>query len=230
MRVSGVKPSASARQRGFTLVELLVVMALLSLLMLGLASAMSTVSQTQERVDARLDRMDHQRVSIAFLRSVLGQVSAVRRQAGLRKQGESELFFEGGPQGMRWLGIMPARFGMGGRTHFQLSVEGEALVLRFAPWQGLDVMPDWGQSQSYVIDRGVTGFALRYQNAKLGVAHWQPQWGPEKDNEKELPSAVQIELQSASGAWPMMVVAMNTPAGSNPASSMRATLGGGTVW
>lgn len=61
-----------------------------------------------------------------------------------------------------------------------------------------------------VIDRGVTGFALRYQNAKLGVAHWQPQWGPEKDNEKELPSAVQIELQSASGVWPMMVVAMRT--------------------
>ncbi len=71
-----------------------------------------------------------------FCVPVLGQASAIRRQAGLRKQGESELFFEGGPQGMRWLGIMPARFGMGGRTHFQLSVEGDALVLRFAPWQG----------------------------------------------------------------------------------------------
>ena len=216
-----------AGQRGFTLVELLVVMALLSLLMLGLASAMSTVSQTQERVDARLDRMDHQRVSVAFLRSVLGQASAIRRQAGLRKQGESELFFEGGPQGMRWLGIMPARFGMGGRTHFQLSVEGDALVLRFAPWQGPDVMPDWGQSQSYVIDRGVTAFALRYQNAKLGVAHWQPQWGPEKDNEKELPSAVQIELQAASGVWPMMVIAMRTPVGSYPRSVLMPSFGGG---
>lgn len=216
-----------AGQLGFTLVELLVVMALLSLLMLGLASAMSTVSQTQERVDARLDRMDHQRVSVAFLRSVLGQASAIRRQAGLRKQGESELFFEGGPQGIRWLGIMPARFGMGGRTHFQLSVEGDALVLRFAPWQGPDVMPDWGQSQSYVIDRGVTAFALRYQNAKLGVAHWQPQWGPEKDNEKELPSAVQIELQAASGAWPMTVIAMRTPVGSNPLSVLMPSFGGG---
>ncbi|AEF92183.1 general secretion pathway protein J [Delftia sp. Cs1-4] len=226
--MTGRAPS-SGRQKGFTLVELLVVMALLSLLMLGLASAMSTVSQTQERVDARLDRMDHQRVSIAFLRSVLGQVSAVRRQTALRKQGESELFFEGGPQGMRWLGIMPARFGMGGRTHFQLSVEGDALVLRFAPWQGADVMPDWGQSQSYVIDRGVTGFALRYQNAKLGVAHWQPQWGPEKDNEKELPSAVQIELQSASGVWPMMVVAVRTPASSSQTRG-GASLGGGGVF
>ena len=216
-----------AGQLGFTLVELLVVMALLSLLMLGLASAMSTVSQTQERVDARLDRMDHQRVSVAFLRSVLGQASAIRRQAGLRKQGESELFFEGGPQGMRWLGIMPARFGMGGRTHFQLSVEGDALMLRFTPWQGPDVMPNWGQSQSYVIDRGVTAFALRYQNAKLGVAHWQPQWGPEKDNEKELPSAVQIELQAASGAWPMTVIAMRTPVGSNPRSVLMPSFGGG---
>lgn len=45
--MTGRAPS-SGRQKGFTLVELLVVMALLSLLMLGLASAMSTVSQTQE--------------------------------------------------------------------------------------------------------------------------------------------------------------------------------------
>ncbi|XJC77943.1 prepilin-type N-terminal cleavage/methylation domain-containing protein [Delftia tsuruhatensis] len=135
-----------AGQRGFTLVELLVVMALLSLLMLGLASAMSTVSQTQERVDARLDRMDHQRVSVAFLRSVLGQASAIRRQAGLRKQGESELFFEGGPQGMRWLGIMPARFGMGGRTHFQLSVEGMLWCCASRPGRGPMSCPTGGRA------------------------------------------------------------------------------------
>jgi len=216
------------RQQGFTLVELLVAMVLLSMLTLGLASVMSTVSQTQERVDARLDRMDHLRVSVGFLRSVMGQASGVRRLAGIRKQGESELFFQGGSQGMRWLGIMPARFGAGGRTHFQLSVEGDALVLRFAPWQGQDVEPDWGQSQSYVLDRGVTAFALRYQNARLGVAHWQPQWGPEKDNDKELPSAVQIEVQTDRGPWPLTIIAMRTPASSNPASSGRAVLGGGS--
>lgn len=214
----------SAGQRGFTLVELLVVMALLSLLMLGLASAMSTVSQTQERVDARLDRMDHQRVSIGFLRSVLGQVSAERRRGGQRMQGQSPFFFQAGPKGMQWLGIMPARFGLGGRTHFQLALEGDALVLRFTAWKGANVEPDWAQSQSYVLERAVSAFALSYQNAKLGATQWTPQW----EDEKELPSAVQIQLQTATAAWPLMVVSFLTPSATNPSvGSGGPAFGGG---
>ncbi len=210
-------------QSGFTLVELLVAMVLLSMLTLGLASVMSTVSQTQERVDVRLDRMDHQRVAIGFLRSTLGQISAVRRQAGMRKQGESEFFFQGGPRGMQWLGIMPARFGMGGRTHFRLAVEGDALTLYFAPWKAADVAPDWAQGQSYVIDRGVTAFALSYQNVKAGVSQWSPQW----ENEKELPSAVQIQLQGGSGSWPLIAVEFHTPPATNRSTSGGAVFGGG---
>ncbi|WP_454725257.1 prepilin-type N-terminal cleavage/methylation domain-containing protein [Delftia acidovorans] len=213
-----------ARAQGFTLVELLVAMVLLSMLTLGLASVMSTVSQTQERVDARLDRMDHQRVSIGFLRSVLGQISAAQRQTGMRKQGESEYFFEGGPRGMQWLGIMPARFGMGGRTHFQLALDGDALVLRFAPWKGVDIAPDWGQGQSYVLERAVTAFVLSYQNAKSGVAQWQPQWV----DDKELPSAVQIQLQSAGGAWPLMAIAFYTPPATNRSSGSGGAVFGGS--
>ncbi|MBK0116103.1 MULTISPECIES: prepilin-type N-terminal cleavage/methylation domain-containing protein [unclassified Delftia] len=203
---------SSSGQRGFTLVELLVVMTLLSLLMLGLASAMSTVSQTQERVDARLDRMDHQRVSISFLRTVLGQVSAERRRGGQRMQGQSPFFFQAGPKGMQWLGIMPARFGLGGRTHFQLALEGDALVLRFTAWRGANMEPDWGQSQSYVVERAVSAFSLSYQNAKLGASRWTPLW----EDEKELPSAVQIQLQTSTGAWPLMVVSFLTPSATNP--------------
>jgi general secretion pathway protein J len=173
-------------------------------------------------VDARLDRMDHQRVAITFLRSVLGQISAVRRQAGMRKEGESEFFFQGAARGMQWVGIMPARFGMGGRTHFRLTVEGDALTLYFAPWKGVDVVPDWGQAQSYVIDRGVTAFALSYQNVKAGVSQWAPQW----DNPKELPSAVQIQLQSSSGSWPLIAVEFHTPPATNRSTSGGAVFGG----
>lgn len=207
-----------AGQRGFTLVELLVAMVLLSMLTLGLASVMGTVSQTQERVDTRLDRMDHRGVSMGFLRSVLGQVSPVRRQAGMRKQGESDYFFAAGPQSMQWLGIMPARFGAGGRTHFQLALQGDALVLSFVPWGGADMDPNWAQAQSYVLARQVTAFVLRYQNGKQGADKWQTSWS----EAKEFPTAVQIDLQTAAGVWPMWVVALHA----TPSSSS----GGGAVF
>ncbi len=63
------------RGRGFTLVELLVVISLLSLVMLAMASALRTTAQTEERVDARLRKVDDLRTTDGFLRSVLGRVS-----------------------------------------------------------------------------------------------------------------------------------------------------------
>ena len=58
-------------QLGFTLVELLVTMALLSILMLGMASALRTMAQTEERVDTRLTEADEFRVATGFLRPCL---------------------------------------------------------------------------------------------------------------------------------------------------------------
>ena len=67
--------------QGFTLVELLVTMALLSLLMLGMASALRTMAQTEERVDARLAKADEFRVATGFLRSIVGRGSLWCRRA-----------------------------------------------------------------------------------------------------------------------------------------------------
>ena len=68
------------RQRGFTLVEVLVVMTLLSLVVLALGSALRTTAQTEERVDQRLARNDEIRVVTGFLQSVLGRISGQKRQ------------------------------------------------------------------------------------------------------------------------------------------------------
>ena len=46
---------AATRARGFTLLELLVVMSLLSLVMLGMGSALRSTAQVEQRVDARYD-------------------------------------------------------------------------------------------------------------------------------------------------------------------------------
>ena len=56
--------------------ELLVVLTLLALVMVAMASALRTASQTEERVDVRLQRMDDLRTVSGFLRSILGRVSA----------------------------------------------------------------------------------------------------------------------------------------------------------
>lgn len=195
--------------QGFTLVELLVTMALLSLLMLGMASALRTMAQTEERVDARLAKADEFRVATGFLRSIVGRVS-VRKNPTPITQGASPYLFMGTPTALSWVGIMPARYGAGGRNFFHLAVEPvqgvPALVIRFLPWVDSTEFPDWGQAESRVLVHGVTSFALTYEDTRQIEPLWLNVW----ERTDGLPDRVRIELDTDTGPWPMWVAAMRS--------------------
>jgi len=95
------------RRRGFTLVEVLVATALLSLVMLGLLTAMRSFAQSETRIDERIRIDDDLRVGERFLRTVMATVSPRLRStaAGAPK----EIDFVGSAEAMRWIGVMPAR-------------------------------------------------------------------------------------------------------------------------
>lgn len=198
------------RARGFTLLEVIVVMALLSLIMLAMGSALRTTAQTEERIDARLALTDELRVASDFLRGVLGRISA--QQGSARPEpGASRFAFVGGPQEMGWLGVMPARHGVGGRHHFRLAIEPQGLVLRYLPWQG-EQQPDWGRSESYVLVAGATALALRFEDAREQPSQWVAQWtAPDA-----LPQRVVLAVQTAQGPWPDLVVNMRRLPGTDP--------------
>lgn len=214
MRAFGLRAEA----RGFTLVELLVVMALLSLVMLAMGSALWTAAQTEERVDARLLQSDEMRTANEFLHSVLGRVSA-RKSAALQALGGSQFFFQGGEDALEWVGIMPARHGVGGRYHFHLGLEprggGRALVVKFTPWVDDATPPDWGGAGIHVLAGQVQGLHIQYQDSQTEPPSWGAPWA----DPARLPSRVLLSLQADSGAWPDMVIAMRIAPQSDPASS-----------
>ena len=199
----------STHQTGFTLVELLVTMALLSMLMLGMASALRTMAQTEERVDARLARADELRVATGFLHTVLGRVSA-RRIAVVPKEGASPYLFAGAADAVAWVGIMPARQGAGGRTFFRLALEplqdGPALVIRFMPWTDRADFPDWSQADSRILVRDAVSLALSYEDARQRAPAWVPVW----TRTDSLPERVRIDLQTSAGPWPLWVLPMRS--------------------
>lgn len=191
---------------GFTLVELLVVMALLSLLMLGLASALRTMAQTEERIDGKLAQADEFRVTTAFVQEVLGRISA-RKQEEPQQQGGSPYLFDGQPASVSWLGIMPARHGAGGRFFFRLGLEDQqgeaALVIRFAPWDEGSSFPNWEQAQARALLKGVTSFALSYEDLSTEPESWTSTW----QQTDALPEHVRLAVQTRSGDWPLWIVA-----------------------
>ena len=209
---------------GFTLVELLVVMVLLSLLVLAMGSALRTTAQAEDRVDERLQRNDEMRVAVSFLQSTLGRISLAKKLSPVAA-GETPFIFSAAPREMTWVGVMPARYGAGGRYHFRLAMEntqdGNSLVIRFVPWAP-EQPPNWDRAESSVLVRGVTSFALQYEDSYPEPPQWTSDWTPLD----HLPQRVSFSLQTTSVRWPDVAIVMRVlPVGDS--SSRGAVFGGG---
>lgn len=202
----------SRRVAGFTLVEILVVMTLMSVVMLALGAAMRTIAQTEERVDQRLQRADEMRVATSFLSSTLGRISP-RKSPAPTAVGGSLVLFSAAPAEIMWVGVMPARHGAGGRYFFRLALErqtnGVNLVIRFAPWTGAGVFPAWAGTDSRVLVRDATALNLEYAQQD---GSWRSDWA----DPLLLPTRVRIALRTTALEWPPVVVALRQlPAGDN---------------
>ena len=221
------------RARGFTLVEVLIAITLLALLMLVLTSALRSMGQVESRVEQRIEAADDYRLTTALLDDALGRVSA-RRFASGRPDGPPQIpFFQAGPDALAWIGVMPARFGLGGRHYLRLALErgegGSQLVLRYAPWDGAPGFDAWGQAQGQVLAAPVTAISLSYMDPASG--QWSPVWPPPGVAAGDLPitglpTAVAIQIEGPSPAWPPLIVALRPTYDSDP-SAVRGTFGGG---
>ncbi len=221
------RPQAPSRHLwGFTLVEMLVAMTLLSLLVLAMGSALRATAQTEERVDQRLSRNDELRVTSGFLQSVLGRVSGLRR-TGITSVDESPYLLRADSKELVWVGVMPARYGAAGRQFFRLSQANSgssaALLLQFMPMDEPVLPGDWEGATTEVLVRDLTNFSLQYQDAGQDKPEWQSAW----ESKERLPTHVLVSLATrSSGVWPPLVVAMRPLIGSDPFGSGMATFGG----
>jgi general secretion pathway protein J len=222
-------------QRGFTLLELLVVMSLLSIIMIGLVSALRTMAQTESKIDARLERLDEIRVARTFLQQTLTRVSTMALDAP-GATGKTMIPFVATPDSLTWVGILPARPNVGGRHFFRLAIEdtsvGRELVLRFSPWAPDIIFSEWSSAQSRVLLRGIGQMKIqaqgllpdRYSTAQAWPKGWQDGW-PIADS---LPEQVRLGLVDTQGEWPEWTIALHAlPQGDNTFS--RVAAGGGSI-
>lgn len=232
--MSMVPPGQMTSSRGFTLLELLVVMSLLSIIMVGLTSALRTMAQTETRIDRRLEQLDETRVVRAFLLQTLGRVSAQKMDAP-GATGKTMVPFAATADSLVWVGIMPARAHLGGRYYFRLAVEElgaeKAMVLRFAPWGPNLVQPDWTQTENRILLQGIDRLEIQAQGlpphsfsaAVPWPIGWQKGW-PVAD---VLPEQLRLKWVNARGEGPEWTIALH-PLPQGDSSFNLVTVGGGS--
>lgn len=216
-----MRPSRKAR-RGLTLVEVMVALAVLSLIVLALGASLRGLSQSSERVDARVEQIDEVRLTVAFLRELLADVSMIRAEGAKRA-----LLFDGDPERMDWIAVMPARFGVGGRHALRLAVEtlddgSTGLVLRYAPWNPRSqAFPDWSGTEWRVLVHGVDHVEIAYDGVGLQTG-WKPEWR----SQEHLPTRARLDMATSGAAWPTVVLPLRAPASAGSDSGF--VIGGST--
>ncbi len=189
---------------GFTLLELLVVMTLLSLLMTGLISAFRTMAQTEGKIDQRLSRLDELRVARGFLLQTLSRVSAEEVVIAGTPDPTMVPFFATSNE-LAWIGIMPGRPNVGGKYHFRLSIEElnarRELILRYQLFNSDEEVPVWENAEYRILISDVNAFEVQTEGLppkghikeKLWPNGWQSGW-PLTDT---LPERVKFKLIDA---------------------------------
>jgi general secretion pathway protein J len=230
--------------RGFTLVEVLVALVLLSLLTLGMASALHSLGDTQTRVQSRAQRAEHMAAVHRWLLTVAAH--PVRdTYTSVDAQGASQaqrLRFDLQPQSLAWVGIMPARPAMGGQTEWRLALEPDAtdpqrqhLVLRYRPRQPAPAQgfADWADAPAETLVADVQTLRIEargarprgWPDAQPWDDDWRADWPAQADS---FPQALRIELADARGPWPVLLLPILPTVPSAEPASM-AVIGGSPV-
>lgn len=183
--------------------EVLVAMALLSMLMLTLGSALRTAAQVEARIDERIAENEMLLSTAGFLRQILEHISA-RRFPSLVAGQVDRVHFLGGNKYLEWIGIMPARHGAGGRYGFSLRLDEKEneLVLGYSKISEENQRPETENGESRILVRNVTSFAIEYLDAESNSLNWSGEWS----KTDKVPSALQIRVTTTSINWPLLVV------------------------
>ena len=202
------------RQRGFTLLELLVAITLLGVLMAALLGALRLGARVWETGEARLDASTRLQVVQEFLRQQLGQtvpLTEITDEPGA----SPAMLFVGTSEGLRFVSLLPAHLGGGARL-MELALRPHArggeprdLVLRMRPLQLTDDGPGPGETEERVLIEAIESLEVAYFGAERDGA--APTWWQEWQEQRTLPALVRMRVGFPQGdrrRWPELIVGL----------------------
>lgn len=218
-------PRRSARNRrrafpgsrlscGFTLLEILLALALLALVMLGVWGAMASATRIAHAADAVMARSESVRTVQQFLRRY---VSAAQLQPYLAEGDARARMFEGDATSMRYVAPLPMQSGHAGLyvQSVRLTKDasgGTSLELVYQPYA--DDAPQAGNAVTHRLLADLQGGRFQYLAAAAfgKPAEWRDDWQAANG----LPLAVRIHLDPAWRAqvpFPEMVIPLHAGEG-----------------
>ncbi|EAQ98320.1 prepilin-type N-terminal cleavage/methylation domain-containing protein [Congregibacter litoralis] len=189
------------QEGGFTLVEMMVSVTILSLVMLATVTGLRTLASTQSSLNRVTDRNDEIRSVSSFLRDALESAVVGSSSGGLTMGGGSAemTVFEASPTQLMWKTTMMFGESTGGSFVARVAQESDDIVLR---WQKMDArgqMGDWNNAAARTLVEGAQEFSVAYRRQPNGL--WLSEW-----DGRGAPGWVRLRIRSAERYWPDIVM------------------------
>ncbi|MGH8584435.1 MAG: prepilin-type N-terminal cleavage/methylation domain-containing protein [Gammaproteobacteria bacterium] len=189
--------------RGFTLVEMLIALVLLSMISVAMYGGLRLGSRSAEAVERGTTANEDLRVIQGFLRRQLNQIHPVIWE----DDAETQLLFQGGGQALYFAAPLPMHRGIGGLYLIGLGLGGDAghdLVLRYRllqPVQQEFFAPHPADRQVTLI-KGVSELEIRYYGRNGRIVNWFERW----HNPTRLPRLLRLSLRVRGARWPELLI------------------------
>jgi len=191
--------------RGFTLVEVVVALAVLSLIMLATVSGLRTLGNTQATVDRQVDRVSELRAVSSLLRDSFGAAVMGSSTGGLSLGGGSSerTVFELTPEGdVIWKAVVLFGESYGGHYLLRLGRKEGELVLRWREPGDAPPLDGWNKAPTRTLVSGVDRFEVAYR--RTFADPWQTDW-----DRGGAPGWVRLRLQVQGRYWPDLVMVVS---------------------
>ena len=195
-------PADRCTLRGFTLVEVVVALAVLSMILLATVAALRTFANTQVSLDRLTSRVDEVRTVSGLVRESLGSAITGREGAGGLTLGGAKsepAYFDAGAEFAAWKSAILFGEGYGGVYLIRVAREGGDLVLRWREPATLRRREGWQNSPSKILVRDVQDFQVAFR------PDFQQPWTQEKKGAGP-PAAVRFNIRSRDRYWPELIV------------------------
>jgi general secretion pathway protein J len=201
-----VRGGGPAAARGFTLLEVLVSLTLLTVIVGALFGVLRLSSRSWEAAQARSDESGEARVALDFLRLRVTEMLPRRWRQG----NEERLAFAGDAEALRFIAPAPVQHAGVGLYEFLLRIEARdgrtRLDLRYEPYHpGATEFAASPESPGAVLLDGLESASLSFYGAERekAVPEWTRAWDPEADY---YPRLIRLDLRPAGPGEPELAL------------------------
>ena len=198
-------------QRGFTLVEVLLAMVLVSMILVMAYSGLSTGTRAVDRGEAVVDRTNHLRIVHQFVRQQLSDVMPLQLPIDGEIEETEVVFFEGDDRWIHFAGPMPGHLSSGGAYEQQLYFDrgrgGLELMFSHAILKHDEDWPEGEEIEPIVLLGGIRRGRFAYLG--LDDEGFPDDWVDEWEDPQVMPLMIRVEIELDDATrltWPVLDV------------------------